>query len=205
VARCAASPLRVSSCNRSKFAEPGDVVNQKQRFANFGTRAPACATPLSCLHLSSVLHPRRNQIYLGGQRRGASRLSPGATSHQSTVDAGHVQIMYVLYTAVHQPPLMNSFPFQRCACFPVRETSKDDAGWPGDDGRTTLECDGETLIFLDVRPDGEVELSRPGWPCSHQRQRLRPSLYHRGILFLPWTELSAMLARDDIIPEIPPR
>ena len=27
-------------------ADPGDVVIQKQRFAIFGTRAPACTTPL---------------------------------------------------------------------------------------------------------------------------------------------------------------
>jgi hypothetical protein len=58
VARCPAFPFVRWTCR--KFADPGDVATQKQRFANFGIRAPACAT---------LVDPAdRNRIYSGGRR-----------------------------------------------------------------------------------------------------------------------------------------
>jgi hypothetical protein len=74
----------------------GDVVTQKQRYAIFGTRAPAPAMTLS--------HLDRNQILLGGRRRGACRLSPELhRTSQRSVQA------IVLKMHVHRLPV-NSFP-----------------------------------------------------------------------------------------------
>jgi len=47
------------------------VVTQKQRFAIFGTRAPACAT---CL---CVRYADTNRIFLGGHHLGVCQLSLG--------------------------------------------------------------------------------------------------------------------------------
>ena len=122
------------SCPRRKAADQGDVVTQKQHVATFDTRAPACATTLYILHL----HPRpnRNEIFLGGQRRGAGRLSPGL--HHTSQQTQHSVQAIVQNMYVRKPPLVYSFPFQRFACFFVNELSKwpsivliDDPGWRG--------------------------------------------------------------------------
>jgi hypothetical protein len=99
VARRPASPSLVFRL-RSKVAILGDVVTQTQRVAIFGRRAPAYTTRIS------VNYPHRNQIFLGGQRRGACRLSPGLHHHTSQQSVrAIVQKMYV-----HRPPLVDSFP-----------------------------------------------------------------------------------------------
>ena len=54
-----------------EVADLADMVTQKQRFAIVGTRAPADTNHLTdhCLCI--------DRIFLGGQGRGACRLSPG--------------------------------------------------------------------------------------------------------------------------------
>jgi hypothetical protein len=138
VARCPACPSLVFwLC--SEVAVSGDAMTQKQCFAIFGTRALACATPPP-----SLLHRYRNRILLGGQRRGACRLSPG--SHQRSVQT-IVQKMYA-----HRPPLIISFPIPQCACSSVDVPSvwpfikigeSTSQWWPGDVCRAALVCDGE--------------------------------------------------------------
>ena len=73
VARGPASPLL--SCGPCReVAHPDDVVTQKRRFANIGTRAPACATLLSMRRADRA---DKNRIFLGGRRQGACRSSLG--------------------------------------------------------------------------------------------------------------------------------
>ena len=111
-----------------KVAVSSDVVTQKQRCATFGTHAPASATAMT------LSHSDRNQILLGGRRRGACRLSPGLhrTSHQSAQ-------AIVLKMNVHRLPV-NSVPIPRCAFLSVSGPSKwsstmiDDPEWQGDCG-----------------------------------------------------------------------
>jgi len=64
----------------SKVVYPDAVVNQRRRFAIFGTRAPADATRLAVLYPDTIRNfvhqPNRNQIFSGGQHRGACPSSP---------------------------------------------------------------------------------------------------------------------------------
>ena len=73
VAKGPASPL-LPCGPRGEVAHPDDVVTQKRRFANIGTRAPACATPLSMCRADRA---DKNRIFLGGRRQGACRSSLG--------------------------------------------------------------------------------------------------------------------------------
>ena len=88
----------------SKVADGGVVETQKQRFAIFGTRAPASATHV-------LYHPHSNQIFLEGRRREVGRMPRLHRTSQQLVQA-IVQKMYV-----HRPPLVYCLPFQRYACF----------------------------------------------------------------------------------------
>ena len=110
-------------------------MTQKQRFAIFGTRAPASAT--------HVLYPHRNQIFLEGQRREAGQ-SPRL--HPSQQLQANVQEMYV-----HRPPLVYCLPFQRYTCFLVTEPSQSPSctrinvpGQQGNDCGTIVGYVGET-------------------------------------------------------------
>ena len=96
---------------------------QEQYFAIFDTRAPVRTTPLICLPHTDRTKNRpladRSQIFLGGQRRGACRLSPRL--HCISQHSVH-SIVKDIYK--HRPAWVYSFPFQRYACFLVNESSK---------------------------------------------------------------------------------
>jgi hypothetical protein len=83
----------------SEVADPSDVVIEKQGIANFDRHAPAY------VNLLSQPHPHRNQIFVGGQRQGACRLSSGLHRTGQQLLQVNVQIMYV-----HRPPSVDSFP-----------------------------------------------------------------------------------------------
>ena len=128
-------------CLCTKVADSGDEVTQKQRFAIVGTRAPACANRLS------MPYPDRNRIFVGGRYRRACQLSPGLLYIAPVRSRCR---LFCKKMHEHCPSSANPFPVPSCACFSADELSEcpsiiiDDRGEPGDDGRATLECDGDT-------------------------------------------------------------
>jgi hypothetical protein len=68
-----------------EVAHPDDVVTQKRRFANIGTRAPTCATPLFMCRADRA---DKNRIFLERRRQGACRSSLGL--HRTNQHSAHV-------------------------------------------------------------------------------------------------------------------
>ena len=68
-----------------------------------------------------IIPAYRNEIFLGGERRGACRLSPRLHHTSQNSVYAILQTMYV-----RRPPLVYSFPFQQYASFLINDPSK----WP---------------------------------------------------------------------------
>jgi hypothetical protein len=100
----------------SEVADSGIVVTQKQHFATADTHAPTCATPVRPVPV--YRYPNRNRIFLGGQRRGACRLSPGLhhTSQQSVQAIMYPQTLRGQGSLRHPSAGLDGWRAVRCLC-----------------------------------------------------------------------------------------